>query len=91
MNNDQRQVEAWRIEFEKKMAETYSHRSLEKENGHYTDREVFYWFLGFCLAKRHQPVIELPEENPMIFQVTGYEKYDLHDAITAAGYSYKVK
>jgi len=88
-------IEVWRKEFENIMREIYPHRSLETSDGKmaYEDRDVFYWFTGFLMAKRSMPVIELPD----IYYEAGedmagsYFVEDIHAALESSGIQYRVK
>jgi len=77
MTND-KQVEAWRKEF----------LSLDLQHGD----EIIDGYLwdGFVAAKRSMPPIELPYPEPSS-QRFCYPDSWVHTAITAAGYSYRLK
>jgi len=83
----------WQKEFEQLMRETYPHRSLETSDGKfaYEDRDVFYWFTGFLMAKRNMPVIELPEKDHYYLDDDVYDADEVHSAINKVGYKYKIK
>lgn len=91
------QVEIWRKDFESMMKIKYPLHSLKRlpDDSAYIDRDVFYIEQGFLMAKRNQPVIELPNielpnEHGNIRGQLLYKR-EAQKAITAAGYQYKVK
>ena len=78
-----KQVEAWKAEFESlknQMGESIAYRERDYE---------FVLLVGFMAAKRSMPPIDLPSGHGMTIS---YREgiSDAIDAITAAGYSYKV-
>jgi len=77
MTNDQQQVEEWSEQFES-WAYDYPGSPLDKK----------YLLQAWIAAKRNQPVIELQKIELVSDQ---YDPVDVFEAITAAGYSYKVK
>jgi len=85
----QEPIEQWRAEF-KALIDDNTDIPKSYRNNYWINIIEDRW-QGFLMAKRSQKTIELPEQNPMIFSLRGYEANDLHDAITAAGYQFKVK
>lgn len=86
MTNDQQQVEYWRDEFESGMKLNYPKVSLIRSGDRYFGAIAEGAYIGFLMAKRNQPVIEIPA-------------YDIHhfapvrniiEKLTAAGYTYAV-
>ena len=67
---------------------SYNHPAEIDPNHSCEDIKKILWH-SFLMAKRTQPVIELP--TPFNDSISGYECDELHNAITAAGYQYKVK
>lgn len=79
MTNDQQQVEAWTEQFEN-WAYDYPGSPLDKK----------YLMQAWIAAKRNQPVIELPDPDHYYLDDDVYDADQVHAAITAAGYSYRV-
>ena len=89
MSND-KQAEAWRDEFAKAIGHNYTVRS----DGRYVDVQIDNVWQGFLMAKRSMQPIELPDSDDYFDKfetnIYGYESA-VHEAITAAGYSYRVR
>ena len=87
MTND-KQVEVWRKQFQSLFDDKIFARGVS--GGYINDHRNSMWH-GFCLAKRSMQPIELPEWFCDGIGEPAYEVDDMHEAITAAGYSYRVK
>lgn len=83
MTNEQQHIEVWRKEFEALIGD---YKWLEI-SGNYMPIDVQNKWIGFQMAKRNQPVIDVPEGDSDGMVDLG----EVHAAITAAGYQYKVK
>ena len=91
MTNDN-QLEVWRAEF---CESQRTRMDTSFFDGRFLDGRVEILFLGFCIAKRSMQPIELPkpyidydeDDNACKY----WTKKQINDAITAAGYSYRVK
>lgn len=84
---DAEQIEAWRSEFESEFDDV----SQKYDSGIYRNSHRESMWQGFIMAKRSQPVIELPVQAITRNNKMVYGADDIHAAITAAGYKYKVK
>ena len=84
----QEPIEQWRAEFESMFDDNLLSRGSSGE--YLNDHRNSMWH-GFCLAKRSQKVIELPKPDHYYGDSDHYEAQDVHVAITAAGYQFKVK
>ena len=90
------QVEIWRKEFESSLSAQAIQRDAKNPDRYWNDPVQYHW-KGFLMAKRNQPVIELPDP----FKINNGDDNDetqmhfcadeVEQAITAAGYQYKVK
>ena len=88
MTNDQQQVEAWRKEHKDLLLATniWCLANFQELEGSYYDWHLQASWEGFLLAKRNQPVIELPDGDSDGMVALG----EVHTAITAAGHTYTV-
>lgn len=91
---DAEQIEAWRSEF----IEYYrTKRCTAFHDGRFLDDRTEILYHGWLAAKRSQPVIELPETDCHCYDddngvnVWSYMPDTVFNAITVAGYKYKVK
>ena len=83
--SEDKQVEAWRAEFE-----SLNGAQAKFPNGEYCYPVDQYRWQGFLMAKRSMKPIELPKKcESLVFQST-FNADDIELAITAAGYSYRV-
>ena len=91
---EDKQVEVWRKEFESGKSESATQRDYREPDLYWNDPVQHQWE-GFCIAKRSMQPIELPkpyidydeDDNACKY----WTKKQINDAITAAGYSYRVK
>lgn len=98
MTND-KQIEAWQAEFESLYVDHGMTAAIfhKKPSGlGYLDFHTDCLWTGFLIAKRSMPVIELQKPIVLTLLALGdtvplLTKDDVIDAITAAGYSYRVK
>ncbi len=93
--DDRELVDVWQSEFES-IGELESFNFSKDDFGRYTSSRTDGRWQGFLVAKRSMPTIELPTPEDMYdlggtwlgrFWADGF----VHNAITAAGYSYRVK
>lgn len=81
-------IERWREDFESHSDEKFI---CKFPSGVYQWQFMEDRWNGFLMAKRSQPVVDLPGENPMIFGLSGFEKHELIEALTAAGIQCRIK
>jgi len=93
--NMQEPIEKWRAEFESAVIENeYAVRydlAISAESGAYKNKVIAAWWLGFLLAKRSQPVVELPkpekdDHTDVAFYVTKF-----FEALADAGIQCQIK
>lgn len=91
---DAEQIEVWRKQFESEFDDV----SQKYDSGIYRNSHRESMWQGFLMAKRSQPVIELPKPTAIDFgtlnsinSIDCLSIYSIGEAITAAGYKYKVK
>lgn len=86
-------IERWQEEFEGAIKPHFKVDSPEfnskVRNGDYFYAHMNLAWTAFCIAKRSQPVVELP--NPFHDSVSGYECDELHESLDAAGIQYRIK
>lgn len=92
---DAEQIEAWRKEFESNLRSKWQYQK-KIVNGKYSSQTLENMWQGFLMAKRSQPVIELPRPRDLYSQDYVYEgqynfDHEIHEAIAKAGYKYEVK
>lgn len=89
---EQEQIEVWRKEFERLQVGGFT---ALLENGLYEWSFTQERWEGFLMAKRSQPVVELPEIHEIWFDgeviSNKYDEADVIEALTAAGIQYKVR
>lgn len=85
---EKEQIEVWRKQFESQFDDKLFHRGID---GEYINNHRQSLWIGFCMAKRTMPVIELPKltERHSANYIDGVQ--DCKAAITDAGYKYKIK
>jgi hypothetical protein len=91
---DAEQIESWRSDFE--IWCKLNGHNTELHQGKYLNFNTYKAWIVWVAAKRSQPVIELPKPEAKYGDDYSYEGeyyYEdiVFDAITAAGYKYKVK
>lgn len=84
--SDELVEEVWRKEFESIFPDPSPR--FEK-TGHYVNSHRESMWAGFEIAKRNQPVVELPSQDDY-YDRFGFDMA-LQNALTAAGIEYKVK
>lgn len=97
---DAEQIEAWRSEHKSILLATnrWCLANFQEIDGSYYDWHLQASWEGFLMAKRSQPVIELPKPTAIDFgtlnsinSIDCLSIYSIGEAITSAGYRYKVK
>lgn len=88
-------IEKWKEEFESAVIESeYAVRydlAISAESGAYKNKVIAAWWLGFLLAKRSQPVVDIPPPRKTDHASAAFYACKIFQALTAAGINYRIK
>lgn len=100
--DDKELIEVWRKEFHAEIRNRGGTVSFDGRNAdlcvdgeavdflYFDDRLNHCWY-GFLMARRSQPVVELPVMRFSATEPIFYVTDEVHSALTAAGIQYKVR